>query len=139
MNVEIFISENFRREAKKYLKKFRTLKEELELFQESLLQNPRQGDKLTEGVYKVRLASKSKGKGKSGGFRIINYLIEVEEDENEDVYTTVILLSIYDKSETSSMADHQIVKLIQEFRRNIDSSDTSEEKIENAIEDPDSE
>ncbi len=117
MNVEVFVSGNFRREAKRYLKKFRTLKEELEAFQQALLENPYIGDKITEGVYKVRLASKSKGKGKSGGFRIINYLIESEEDEVGTMHISVILLSIYDKSETSTLSNIHIAHLIEVYHR----------------------
>ena len=128
MNVDVFVSDNFRREAKKYLKKFRTLKEELEIFQQSLLENPHIGDKITEGVYKVRLASKSKGKGKSGGFRIINYLIESEEDEAGAMYISVILLSIYDKSETSTLSDSHIAHLIEMYHheRDIETSEPGE-------------
>lgn len=117
MNVEVFVSDNFRREAKKYLKKFRTLKEELEVFQRSLLENPHIGDKITDRVYKVRLASKSKGKGKSGGFRIINYLLESEEDETGTTRISVILLSIYDKSETSTLSDNHIAHLIDSYHQ----------------------
>jgi mRNA-degrading endonuclease RelE of RelBE toxin-antitoxin system len=62
MSVEVVISDNFRREAKKYIKKFRSLKEELTFLSESLLKNPKQGSKLTENTYKIRLASKSKAK-----------------------------------------------------------------------------
>jgi mRNA-degrading endonuclease RelE of RelBE toxin-antitoxin system len=62
MSVEVVISDNFRREAKKYIKKFRSLKEELTFLSESLLNNPKQGSKLTENTYKIRLASKSKAK-----------------------------------------------------------------------------
>jgi len=46
-----------------------------------LEENPQLGTLITENVYKVRLASKSKGKGKSGGFRIINYLEDLSEKE----------------------------------------------------------
>ncbi len=63
MNVEVLISDNFRREVKRYLKKFRTLKEELASLQISLIENPKQGIKIAEDTYKIRLASKSKGKG----------------------------------------------------------------------------
>lgn len=114
MNVEIVISDNFRREAKKYLKKFRSLKEELTAFQESLLINPKQGVRITESVFKVRLSSKSKGKGKSGGFRIITYVVEVIEDENNHLQTVVTLLSIYDKSEISTLSDSEIKALIDD-------------------------
>lgn len=117
MSVEVFVSDNFRREAKKYLKKFRTLKEELEVFQRALIENPHIGDKITERVHKVRLASKSKGKGKSGGFRIINYLLESEEDESGIMRISVILLSIYDKSETSTLSDNHIAHLIDQYHQ----------------------
>lgn len=115
MSVEIFISDNFRREAKKYLKKFRSLKEELVSFQESLRINPKQGDRITESVFKVRLSSKSKGKGKSGGFRIITYLVEAIETENNDLQIIVTLLSIYDKSEISTLSDSEIKALIDDL------------------------
>ncbi len=115
MNVEIVVSANFRREAKKYLKKFRTLKEELTTFEESLRANPKQGDRISESTYKIRLASKSKGKGKSGGFRIITYLIESIIEENEEEEIVVTLLSIYDKSEISSLNDSEIRNLIEGF------------------------
>jgi mRNA-degrading endonuclease RelE of RelBE toxin-antitoxin system len=115
MSVEIFISDNFRREAKKYLKKFRSLKEELVSFQESLRINPKQGDRITESVFKVRLSSKSKGKGKSGGSRIITYLVEAIEAENNDLQIIVTLLSIYDKSEISTLSDSEIKALIDDL------------------------
>jgi len=41
-------------------------------------------------------------------------------------------------SETSSIADHQIAKLIQEFQRDINTQETSEKESEKTIEDPDS-
>jgi hypothetical protein len=50
------------------------------------------------GVRKVRMAITSKGRGKSGGARIITYTIYIFE-ENGSVY----LLEIYDKSEYDSV------------------------------------
>ncbi len=112
MSVEVVISDNFRKEAKKYIKKFRTLKEELTVLSESLFENPKQGDKLTDNTYKIRLASKSKGKGKSGGFRIITYLVEAIENDNKETHIEVTLLSIYDKSELSTLSDKEIKRII---------------------------
>lgn len=48
---------------------------------------------LGSGFKKIRLALKSKGKGKSGGARIITYEILIAEND-----TNVIFASIYDKS-----------------------------------------
>ena len=113
MSVEVVISANFRRKAKKYIKKFRSLKDELAELEKSLWLNPKQGDRITESIYKIRLASKSKGKGKSGGFRIITYLIEsISEDQDEVIVT---LLSIYDKSEVSTLSDAEIRGLVEDF------------------------
>ena len=113
MNVEELVSDNFRKEAKKYLKKFPSLKNELVELSDSLLLNPKQGVKLTETTFKIRIASKSKGKGKSGGFRVITYLVETIEGEDETVVVT--LLSIYDKSEISTLKDNDISLLVAEF------------------------
>ncbi|MBW1619900.1 type II toxin-antitoxin system RelE/ParE family toxin, partial [Empedobacter falsenii] len=55
--------------------------------------------------YKIRLAIKSKGKGKSGGARVITHLFI----ENETIY----LLSLYDKSEQDSISDKEIKALLK--------------------------
>lgn len=127
MKVEVIVSENFRKEAKKYLKKFHSLREELADFEKSLLENPKQGTKLTDSTYKIRLASKSKGKGKSGGFRIITYLIEQIEIEDAEEETIVTLLSIYDKSEVSTLSEGQITSLIDHFLSEQESNSEDEE------------
>ena len=56
-------------------------------------------------MVKIRLAIKSKGKGKSGGAGGITYLFI----ENETVY----LLSLYDKSEQNSISDKEIKDLLK--------------------------
>jgi mRNA-degrading endonuclease RelE of RelBE toxin-antitoxin system len=115
MNVEVVVSDNFRKEAKKYLKKFHSLKQELLDLELSLQENPKQGAPLAGATYKIRLASKSKGKGKSGGFRIITYLVEHIEDENGEPFIVVTLLSIYDKSEVSTLSETQISSLVANY------------------------
>jgi len=66
--------------------------------------NPFQGTKLAENTYKIRMAVASKAKGKSAGVRIITYLVL----DNQEV----ILLTIYDKSEISTVSDHEIKNLL---------------------------
>ncbi|WP_291721443.1 hypothetical protein [Bernardetia sp.] len=107
---EVVISENFKREAKKFLKKYASLKSELAELAQELKDNPKLGTQILENAYKIRLACKSKGKGKSGGFRIITYLEEIEEDEVDILIT---LLSIYDKSETDTISNSQIKAIIE--------------------------
>ena len=70
--------------------------------------NPLVGDDLGSGVRKVRMSIESKGKGKSGGARILtfNILIDVETME-------ITLLTIYDKNEISNVNDEYIKFLIE--------------------------
>lgn len=58
------------------------------------------------GVRKVRMSIKSKGKGESGGARVItfNYLLD---DENRDI----TLMTVYDKSERETISDKEIIEL----------------------------
>jgi len=65
-----------------YIKKYRSLKDELKGLSEELESNPRKGALIGEDTYKIRVAVKSKGKGKSGGMRIITYVhFEVKEGD----------------------------------------------------------
>ena len=109
MAISIKFSDPFESRVKKFVKKFPSLANELINFVESLNDTPLQGESLGSGLYKVRLASKSKGKGKSGDFRIINYIVT---ENNGD--TDITLLTIYDKSEDSTMKKNVLVKMVKD-------------------------
>jgi len=110
MNVEIITTENFRKETKRLLKKYPSLKNDLLELQNRLKLNPKSGIPLGHNCFKIRLAIKSKGKGKSGGARVITHLLI--SNATEQVY----LLTIYDKSEFDSISDKDLKKLIKELR-----------------------
>jgi mRNA-degrading endonuclease RelE of RelBE toxin-antitoxin system len=114
MKVIVRVSKSFKRQAKPLLKKFSSLTKELIQLEEELKENPHLGKPIGHDSYKIRLAVKSKGKGKSGGLRVISHLdteivglIEAKED-----YIIVNLISIYDKSETASISDKELRDLI---------------------------
>lgn len=107
----ILISDNFRKEAKPLLKKYRSLFIELSELEKDLLVKPDLGDSIGNDCYKIRLGIKSKGKGKSGGARVITYLHYVKV-KNED-HTHIIMLSIYDKSDYSTLPDYVIKNLVK--------------------------
>lgn len=96
----------FEAKFKRLKKKFRTLNDEMKELTSVLEQTPTTGESLGSSLYKIRLASKSKGKGKSGGFRVITYLLAKTED-GTDVY----LLTIYDKSEESNIKKETLLAL----------------------------
>mgnify|MGYP000591910148 CR=1 FL=1 len=118
MKCRIVAIDDFSRDAKRLAKKYVSLKGELKELETQLLENPRMGIMIRENTYKIRLAVKSKGKGKSGGMRIISYVveveIEVEEDEKGQDFT-VILVAIYDKSEMENLPDKQLRALIEDI------------------------
>jgi mRNA-degrading endonuclease RelE of RelBE toxin-antitoxin system len=117
MNCRIVAIDNFRREAKRLVKKFPSLKDELFGLEQLLLQDPRSGVEITENTYKIRLAVKSKGKGKSGGMRVMTHVVEIElQVDALETEVTVFLLSIYDKSEEANISDKDLRRLIEEAK-----------------------
>lgn len=105
MSYEVIAIPNFKRELKKLANKFPSLKADFAQLVENLQQDPLQGTALGNNCYKIRMAIASKGKGKSGGSRVITYL-QVSQ-------TTVYLLSIYDKSDKENISDKQLRELLK--------------------------
>ena len=95
----------FDRQFKRLVKKFPSLKKELEELSDSLEQNPAQGTTIGKNCYKIRLAIASKGKGKSGGARVITNIVIYEHN--------VFLLSIYDKSEKENLDANELNELLK--------------------------
>ena len=114
MKVLVRVTKSFVRQAKPLLKKYSSLKDELSELEIKLIENPKTGTPLGLNAHKIRLSVKSKGKGKSGGLRVITHLgtevigITLEEGET----TIVTLISIYDKSETATISDKELKDLI---------------------------
>ena len=104
---EIAYSASFIRKAKLYKKKYQSIVDDLHQLEETLLRNPKQGIDLGAGLYKIKLAVKSKGKGKSGGFRVVTYLVT-----NNLENTIINMLTIYDKSEESSIDKKVLQEMI---------------------------
>jgi len=105
MSFSIELTEHFKKEAKKLNKKYRSLKNELEALNKELSENPSTGNLLGNNVYKIRLSIASKGKGKSGGARVITFVKIVKEK--------VYLVSIFDKSMLENITKDQIFKLLK--------------------------
>ena len=62
---------NFDRRVKKLAKKHRSIKSDITELVKLLSEKPFAGTKITKDTYKIRMAIKSKGTGKSSGARII--------------------------------------------------------------------
>jgi len=105
MNYKVKSIEVFERQAKRLVKKYASLKQELLTLIQELKEHPKQGTTIGKGCYKIRLAIASKGKGKSGGARVITNFVIADH--------TVYLLAIYDKAERENLTDKELIELLK--------------------------
>ncbi len=91
-------------------KKYPSIVLDLRKLEAKLIENPKMGVDLGGGLQKIRMNITSKNRGKSGGARVITYttIIAVQEQQ-------IVLLTIYDKSEYSSISDKELKKLVAEL------------------------
>jgi len=115
MKAEVRITKSFKKAVKPLIKKYASLLQELADLEAELLENPRTGKSLGNDAYKIRLKIKSKGKGKSGGARVISYLESeiVGIVEATEEMTVVNLITIYDKAEKDTISDFELRELIK--------------------------
>lgn len=112
MIVDIKYLPEFERRAKKMAKKYRSFVQDYDKFLDSLEENPFQGTSLGMDVYKTRMAVLSKGKGKSGGVRVLTYTVQKVNPEK----IVITLLSIFDKSDIENVSDGYIKSLVKEVK-----------------------
>jgi hypothetical protein len=93
----------FDKQAKRLAKKYPSLRNDLISLLDTLAEDPKQGQSLGNNFYKIRLAISSKGKGKSGGARVITYV--------KLIGATVFLTSIYDKSEKATISPAELQQI----------------------------
>jgi len=115
--VSVRVTKNFKAAVKPLLKKYPSLHKDLLKLEEELVVDPKLGTPLGHNTYKIRLKIASKGKGKSGGGRVIS-LVEstlIAELDITREYVTVNLITIYDKSDTATVTDKELKDLINSF------------------------
>jgi mRNA-degrading endonuclease RelE of RelBE toxin-antitoxin system len=105
MSYKVISIPSFDKEIKKLAKKYRSLRAEFIELVLSLEKNPQQGTQLAHNCYKIRLAIASKGKGKSGGARVITCFAVMDKK--------VFLLTIYDKSDKDNVSDKELNELLK--------------------------
>lgn len=101
----------FEKRAKDLARKYKSFESDYESFLNELEKNPFGGESLGHHIYKNRMSIASKGKGKSGGARVITY--NLRQPTADEIVIT--LMSIYDKSEISNISDAYLRSLIQEL------------------------
>ena len=115
MTSSVTVSHTFKREVKPLAKKYKTLRASVDALIEDLIKNPYLGQSYGNDIYKIRLADESKGTGKSGGFRVITYLLS----ENENNFN-INLLILYDKSDIEDIPKSDLLDLVNMIFNNIE-------------------
>jgi len=107
MQYEVKTISVFERQFKRLAKKYPSLRADLKSLVSDLEKEPSIGTPLGKNCFKVRLSITSKNKGKSSGARVITHFIVNE--------LNVYLMSIYDKSDKSSITDKELVELLNDL------------------------
>ena len=109
-NITVSVSDDFAKEAKRLAKKYPSFKQDYKEFLESIKNNPLQGDEITKNIRKIRMAIKAKGKGKSGGARVITFNILTDIKNGH-----VVFLLLYDKEDASTVKVNVVKQLVRDM------------------------
>lgn len=109
MSYSVITIAPFDKQLKRLVKKYPSLKKEIAELGDELAEHPDSGVPIGDNCYKIRLAIASKGKGKSGGARVITHIYVSGK--------TVYLLSIYDKSEQSNVSEKELIELVKAIKK----------------------
>lgn len=104
MNYKILTIPPFDKQLKRLAKKYPSVKNDIIQLIGELQNKPDKGTNIGNNCFKIRISISSKGKGKSGGARVITHFLLKSE--------TIYMLSIYDKSEQSNISDNEISTLL---------------------------
>lgn len=96
---------SFTKDVKKLHKKYKNIATDLKSLQNTLIDNPKAGIALGENLYKIRLANSSVPTGKSGGFRVIYYYL----DNQNNIY----LMTMYSKTELENISEERLVGILK--------------------------
>lgn len=110
MSYNIIRSDYFTAEFKRLAKRYKGLASDYESFLDSLRENPLQGVEIAPHIRKVRMTISAKGRGKSGGARVITFNALISEKED-----TIALLLIYDKADASNIKMNVLKDIIKDM------------------------
>ena len=103
--MRIVLTTDFKTAYKRLKKKYVSFDTDFRVLMHSLVERPEQGVELFDGIRKIRLNIKSKGKGKSGGARVIIRVQHIDD--------ILVFLFVYDKSELENVRDEYLRDIIR--------------------------
>jgi mRNA-degrading endonuclease RelE of RelBE toxin-antitoxin system len=116
-SINIFIADEFKRAARALRKRYRNIDSDLEPLIEQLRNGDLPGDQISDLpeyiVYKVRVKNSDARRGKSGGYRVIYYILAPE---------ATVLLRLYSKSDQDDVTQDDIRATIKKFQADTEST-----------------
>ncbi|MBW4599504.1 MAG: type II toxin-antitoxin system RelE/ParE family toxin [Calothrix sp. FI2-JRJ7] len=109
--IQVEAAPTFKGNLRNLAKKYRSIRSDVQPVIEQLQQGELPGDQISGTnyiVFKLRIRNSDIKKGKSGGYRLIYYV---------KIATTIILLTIYTKSEQVDIAASEINSIIAEYEQ----------------------
>jgi mRNA-degrading endonuclease RelE of RelBE toxin-antitoxin system len=109
MRYEIVLTDSIRVAVRRLKRRYPHVVDDLEVAVNALQERPTLGDVIVggHGVRKVRVANRDAKRGKSGGYRLLYYLID-------EPAKRIYLLLIYSKSEREDVDAKEIARLLQQ-------------------------
>lgn len=107
MNYKINYTHPFAKELKHLAKKYPSIKVDVSNLMKELQTNPLMGIAIGNNFYKIRMTIQSKGKGKSGGARVITYVQVIDEN--------IFMIGIYDKSEYENISYKELQERLKKL------------------------
>ena len=108
MNYKVIPTPEFIKNLKVLSKKYKNIKKDILELANQLESNPMMGTSLGDNTFKIRVKNSDLTKGKSGGYRVITYCI----NENNELF----LITIYTKSKQENILDTELTELIRELK-----------------------
>jgi mRNA-degrading endonuclease RelE of RelBE toxin-antitoxin system len=105
------VTAKFKRNLRSLAKKYRSIRKDIQPIIEQLQAGELPGDQIPGvgyTIFKLRVKNSDVQKGKSGGYRLIYYV---------KTSTSIILVTIYSKSEQEDMAAEEIQQILAEFEQ----------------------
>jgi addiction module RelE/StbE family toxin len=106
--IQIKFSPRFKKDLQRLAKKYHQIRSDISPFIEKLQNKDLLGDRISGTkyiVYKARVKNSDLEKGQSAGYRIIYFVPQ---------HDTIILLTVYAKSDQPDIRPHQIEQIIKE-------------------------
>jgi len=103
MNYSIVVHEIFYKELKPLAKKYPSLKNDILSISNNIEKELALATDLGEGFKKIRINTKSKGKGSAGGGRIISFETIISVDETQVLFATIYNKGDYDTIDLATL------------------------------------